>query len=41
MIGTTIHLLTARAAARHMLIQGSGVILTLSASAVRLPDPVM
>ena len=33
--GTTTHLLTARAAARHMVAQGSGVILTLSASAVR------
>ena len=31
-VGTTTHLLTARAAARHMLEQGSGVILTLSAS---------
>jgi len=41
MIGTTTHFLTARAAARHMLNRGSGVILTLSASAVRLPDPVM
>jgi 3-oxoacyl-[acyl-carrier protein] reductase len=41
MIGTTTHFLTARAAARHMLAQGAGVILTLSASAVRLPDPVM
>jgi 3-oxoacyl-[acyl-carrier protein] reductase len=39
--GTTTHLLTARAAARHMLERGSGVILTLTASAVRLPDPVM
>jgi 3-oxoacyl-[acyl-carrier protein] reductase len=39
--GTTTHLLTARAAARHMIEQGSGVILTLTASAVRLPDPVM
>jgi 3-oxoacyl-[acyl-carrier protein] reductase len=33
--GTTTHFLTARAAARHMATQGSGVILTLSASAVR------
>jgi 3-oxoacyl-[acyl-carrier protein] reductase len=41
MAGTTTHLLTARAAARHMLERGSGVILTLTASAVRLPDPVM
>jgi NAD(P)-dependent dehydrogenase (short-subunit alcohol dehydrogenase family) len=39
--GTTAHLLTARAAARHMLERGSGVILTLTASAMRLPDPVM
>jgi 3-oxoacyl-[acyl-carrier protein] reductase len=39
--GTTTHLLTARAAARHMLARGSGVIITLTASAVRLPDPVM
>jgi 3-oxoacyl-[acyl-carrier protein] reductase len=39
--GTTTHLLTARATARHMLERGSGVILTLTASAVRLPDPVM
>lgn len=41
MTGTTTHLLTARAAARHMVERGSGVILTLTASAVRLPDPVM
>ena len=40
-VGTTTHLLTARAAARHMLTQGSGVILTLSASGVRIADPVM
>jgi 3-oxoacyl-[acyl-carrier protein] reductase len=40
-IGTRTHLLTARAAARHMVARGSGVILTLTASAVRLPDPVM
>jgi 3-oxoacyl-[acyl-carrier protein] reductase len=40
-VGTTTHLLTARAAARHMLEQGSGVILTLSASGVRIADPVM
>jgi 3-oxoacyl-[acyl-carrier protein] reductase len=39
--GTRTHLLTARAAARHMLERRSGVILTLTASAVRLPDPVM
>jgi 3-oxoacyl-[acyl-carrier protein] reductase len=39
--GTTTHLLTARAAARHMIERGSGAILTLTASAVRLPDPVM
>ncbi len=37
--GTTTHLLTARAAARHMVGQGSGVILTLSASAVRAYVP--
>ncbi|MBA3426465.1 MAG: SDR family oxidoreductase [Rubrobacter sp.] len=34
-IGTTTHFLTATAAARHMARQGSGVILTLSSSAVR------
>jgi 3-oxoacyl-[acyl-carrier protein] reductase len=39
--GTRTHLLTARAAARHMVERGSGVILTLTASAVRLADPVM
>jgi 3-oxoacyl-[acyl-carrier protein] reductase len=39
--GATTHFLTARASARHMVEQGSGVILTLTASAVRLPDPVM
>jgi 3-oxoacyl-[acyl-carrier protein] reductase len=39
--GTRTHLLTARAAARHMIERGAGVILTLTASAVRLPDPVM
>jgi NAD(P)-dependent dehydrogenase (short-subunit alcohol dehydrogenase family) len=33
------HLLTARAAARHMSAQGSGVILTLSADAARLTYP--
>ncbi len=33
--GTTTHILTARAAARCMAEKGSGVILTLSASAVR------
>ena len=33
--GTTTYFLTARAAARHMVEQGSGVILTLSSSAVR------
>ncbi len=37
--GTTTHLLTARAAARHMVRQGSGVILTLSSSAVRAYVP--
>lgn len=40
-VGTTTHFLTARAAGRHMLQQGSGVILMLSASAVRIADPVM
>ena len=38
-IGTTAHLLTARAAARRMAERGSGVILTLSASAVRAYVP--
>jgi len=33
--GTSTHFLTARAAARHMVRQRSGVILTLSSSAVR------
>lgn len=33
--GVSTHFLTARAAARHMIEQGSGVILTLSSSAVR------
>ena len=33
------HLLTARAAARHMTAQGSGVILTFSADAARLTYP--
>ena len=37
--GTTTHLLTARAAARHMVRRGSGVILTLSSSAVRAFAP--
>lgn len=37
--GTTTHFLTARAAARHMAERGSGVILTLSASAVRAHFP--
>ena len=37
MVGTTTHLLTARAAARHMLERGAGVILTLSASGDRRP----
>lgn len=36
---TTTHLLTARAAARRMVEKGSGVILTLFSSAVRLSDP--
>lgn len=34
--GTTAHFVTATAAARHMVKQGSGVILTLSTSAARL-----
>ena len=33
------HLLTARAAAHHMIAQGSGVILTISADAARLTYP--
>jgi NAD(P)-dependent dehydrogenase (short-subunit alcohol dehydrogenase family) len=33
------HLLTARAAARHMTTQGRGVILTFTADAARLADP--
>jgi 3-oxoacyl-[acyl-carrier protein] reductase len=40
--GTTAHFLTARAAARRMIEKGSGVILTLSASAARSassPEP--
>ena len=37
--GATTHLLTARAAARRMTERGSGVILTLSASAVRAYVP--
>src|SRR5919202_4153704 len=37
--GATTHLLTARAAARRMIERGSGVILTLSASAVRAYVP--
>src|SRR5215204_4506454 len=37
--GATTHLLTARAAARRMAERGSGVILTLSASAVRAYVP--
>jgi 3-oxoacyl-[acyl-carrier protein] reductase len=37
--GMTAHFLTARAAARHMLAQGSGVILTFSASAARAYFP--
>ena len=37
--GTTTHLLTARAAARRMAERDSGVILTLSASAVRAHVP--
>jgi 3-oxoacyl-[acyl-carrier protein] reductase len=37
--GTTTHLLTASAAARRMAERGSGVILTLSASAVRAYVP--
>jgi NAD(P)-dependent dehydrogenase (short-subunit alcohol dehydrogenase family) len=38
-IGATTHFLTARAAARHMAAQGSGVILTFSASAARAYFP--
>ena len=38
-IGPTTHFLTARAAARRMAEKGSGVILTLSASAVRAYVP--
>ena len=37
--GATTHFLTARAAARHMAAQGSGVILTFSASAARAYFP--
>jgi 3-oxoacyl-[acyl-carrier protein] reductase len=37
--GATTHFLTATSAARHMARQGSGVILTLSASAVRAYVP--
>jgi len=37
--GSTTHFLTARAAARRMAEKGSGVILTLSASAVRAYIP--
>jgi NAD(P)-dependent dehydrogenase (short-subunit alcohol dehydrogenase family) len=37
--GAMTHFLTARAAARHMAGQGSGVILTLSSSAVRAFAP--
>ena len=37
--GATTHFLTATAAARHMATQGSGVILTLSSSAVRAYVP--
>ena len=37
--GTSTHFLTARAAGRHMAERGSGVILTLSASAVRAHVP--
>jgi 3-oxoacyl-[acyl-carrier protein] reductase len=37
--GSTTHFLTARATARHMAEKGSGVILTLSASAVRAYVP--
>jgi len=36
-VATTTHFLTATAAARHMVERGSGVILTLSTSAARLP----
>jgi NAD(P)-dependent dehydrogenase (short-subunit alcohol dehydrogenase family) len=37
---TTAHFLTARAAARRMLTQGSGVILTLTATPARLAAPL-
>ncbi len=37
--GATTHFLTATSAARHMATQGSGVILTLSSSAVRAYVP--
>jgi NAD(P)-dependent dehydrogenase (short-subunit alcohol dehydrogenase family) len=38
---TTSHFLTARAAARRMLTQGSGVILTLTATPARLAAPLV
>jgi NAD(P)-dependent dehydrogenase (short-subunit alcohol dehydrogenase family) len=38
---TIAHLLTARAAARRMLTQGSGVILTLTATPARLAAPLV
>ena len=38
---TTAHFLTARAAARRMLTQGSGVILTLTATPARLAAPLV
>jgi NAD(P)-dependent dehydrogenase (short-subunit alcohol dehydrogenase family) len=38
-VATRTHFLTGRAAARHMMKQGSGVILTLSSSAVGPPPP--
>jgi NAD(P)-dependent dehydrogenase (short-subunit alcohol dehydrogenase family) len=38
---TTAHFLTARAAARRMLAQGSGVILTLTATPARLAAPLV
>ena len=40
-MGVETHFLTAGAAARHMVERGSGVILTLTASASRLAGPLM
>lgn len=39
--GTTTHFLTSRAAARHMIRQRAGTIVTLSASPAGLPGPLM